>query len=188
MHQILSIIKAKILPVSWGHILSGHLFDYIWSISLQLFHLTWIVKFQIINVQHKLIQHLRYLRLTHEHNIIFIEQFWQLGILRRMTPPSPYSLHLCPHRDIKNEIDIGVVVVIRSTRNWNVLISQADIFCRRKKGEKNKCILLGLWNLSIIHFCDQCCTLAAQSLHELIGMLSGIKTSNPTIQPIPVGK
>lgn len=31
-------------------------------------------------------------RLTHEGNAIFQKKFWELGILRSMTPASPYCL------------------------------------------------------------------------------------------------
>jgi len=65
---------------------------------------------------------------TDENDAILVQQFRQFWILRRMTPSGPDGLHLGSLGNVQDQLNIGVVVVVRSARHWHILIGQPDIF------------------------------------------------------------
>ena len=65
--------------------------------------------------------------LTNEDDVVFMKQLRQGRIFRGMTPSGPHSLNLCATSDVQDELDIGVVIVVRATGNRDILVSQTDV-------------------------------------------------------------
>mmetsp|Transcript_15385 Transcript_15385/g.22712 ORF Transcript_15385/g.22712 Transcript_15385/m.22712 type:complete len:304 (-) Transcript_15385:177-1088(-) len=55
-----------------------------------------------------------------------IEGVWQFGVLTSMTPARPYSINTLLLGDFANNINVGVVVGVLSSRNLNERIGQTD--------------------------------------------------------------
>ena len=52
-----------------------------------------------------------------------------------MTPTGPDGLHLGPLGNVKDQLNIGIVVIVCSARNRHVMIGQPDVLCTTN--EKN---------------------------------------------------
>ena len=76
-----------------------------------------------------------------------MQQFWQLGILRSMTPASPHSLHLGPLGNVQDQLNIGVVVIVCSTGNRHVVIGQPDVLCSQSQCMQNFAEIAGIRKL-----------------------------------------
>jgi hypothetical protein len=48
-----------------------------------------------------------------------------------MTPTSPDCMDVHPFGDIDDQLDIGIVVVVRATGHFHVLIRHSDVVCIR---------------------------------------------------------
>jgi hypothetical protein len=53
-------------------------------------------------------------------------EFWILG---GMAPSCPDSMNACALGHVYNQVDVGVVVIIRPTRNLNISVGHADVVC-----------------------------------------------------------
>lgn len=67
-------------------------------------------------------------KLTHEGDVILVQEFGQFRVFRGMPPSGPDPLNFGSLGHVQNEIHIGVVVVVGAPRHWHVLVGQADIF------------------------------------------------------------
>ena len=61
-----------------------------------------------------------------------------------MTPARPHGLHLGPLSNVQDQLNIGIVVVVRSTGHRHVVIGQPDILCSQSQQMKNVAKLTGI--------------------------------------------
>jgi hypothetical protein len=50
-----------------------------------------------------------------------------LGVLAGVAPASPDRIDLCALSDVDDQIDVGVVVVVRAARNRHKVVGHADV-------------------------------------------------------------
>ena len=78
-------------------------------------------------------QNVRRRRRTHKGDAVLVQQLGQLWVLGGVTPARPDGLHLGPQRDVQDQVDVGVVVVVRAARNRYKLVGQPDVLCTNQK-------------------------------------------------------
>mmetsp|Transcript_17316 Transcript_17316/g.42293 ORF Transcript_17316/g.42293 Transcript_17316/m.42293 type:complete len:351 (+) Transcript_17316:3880-4932(+) len=63
-----------------------------------------------------------------ESNTVFIQVFWKIWVLRSMTPTGPNSINFVFDGELGDKIDVGIVISVHTSCNFNERISQADEF------------------------------------------------------------
>ena len=65
---------------------------------------------------------------SQESDAVLRKQFRELRFLGGVPPSSPNGLHGDALGDVENKVHVGVIVVVRASRDGNVVIRQPNVF------------------------------------------------------------